>query len=255
MSIRIWVKVQGAALLLAALAACTGPSQVCTGPTCPVARWPLDELPGATSVADTVQNPTYNTGTPKPGAVQSPFNPGGPWRVPGHSGGALYFPGNGASYVEVPSTPDLTPARFVLEAWVAPVQCGVGAYYPVVDKWDPGTGTGYALYLEGVGPGQVRPVVRLNGMTFTGTTPFPANYDPNNNTGTWTEVKVRVDGTLGTFFVNGSPAGTFTAPTGLSNNIPLWMGAMHQAPSGMLHCEIALDDIRLDEIPAGWSGQ
>lgn len=241
--------------LVTLLNACTGPSLVCTSPTCPVAHWPLDELPGATSVADTVLNPIYNTGAPKPGAVQNLFNPGGPWSVPGHTGKALYFPGNGDSYVEVPSTPDLTPARFILSAWVAPVQCGAGAYYPVVDKWDPNTGNGYALYLEGVGPGQVRPAVRLNGATFTGTTSFTANYNPNTNTGTWTEVKVKVDGTMGAFFVNGSPAGTFTAPTGLSNHIPLWMGAMHQAPSGMFYCEIGLDEVRLDEIPAIFSGQ
>ncbi|WP_337845625.1 LamG-like jellyroll fold domain-containing protein [Thermus sp.] len=217
-----------------------------------MAHWPLDELPGATSVAETVQN---LTGIPKPGAVQSLFNPGGPWSVLGHMGKAFYFPGNGDSYVEVPSTPSLTPARFILTAWVAPVQCGMGAYYPVVDKWDPNTGTGYALYLEGVGPGQVRPVARLNGATFTGTTTFAANYDPNANTGTWTEVRLKVDGTLGAFFVNGTPAGTFTAPTGLSNTIPLWMGAMHQAPSGLYYCEIGLDEVRLDKIPGQWSGQ
>lgn len=240
--------------LMILLSACTGPSPVCTGPTCPVAHWPLNESPGATTVADTVLNPILNTGLPKPGAVQSFPTLGGPWSVPGHTGGALYFPGNGDSYVEVPSTSDLTPTRFILSAWVAPVQCGAGAYYPVVDKWDPNTGKGYALYLEDAGSGQVRPVVRLNSATFTGTTTFVADYNPTANTGTWTEVRVRVDGTLGAFFVNGNAAGTFTAPTGLGNTIPLWMGAMHQPPSG-LHCEIALDKVRLDEIPPGFSGQ
>lgn len=241
--------------LAALLAACTGPQQACTGPTCPIAHWPLNETPGATSVADTVANPILNTGTAKPGPVQSLFNLGGPWSVQGHTGGALYFPGNGASYVEVPSTPDLTPARWTLEAWVAPVQCGAGAYYPVVDKWDPNTQTGYSLYLEGVASGQVRVALRLNGSTFTSTGSFPANYNPSTNTGTWTEVRVKVDGTMGSFFVNGTLAGTFTAPTRLANSTPLWIGALHTPPPGMGHCEIALDEVRLDEIPAQFSGQ
>lgn len=236
--------------LAALLGACNPrPQMVCNAPfpgACSdphVAHWPLNETPGATSVADTVANPIFNTGTAKPGPVQSIPNPGGPWSVQGHTGRALYFPGR-VSYVEVPSTPDLTPARWILAAWVAPVQCGAGVYYPVVDKWDPTTQKGYSLYLEGVGSGQVRVALRLNGSTFTSTTSFPANY------GTWTEVQVKVDGTMGSFFVNGTPAGTFTAPTGsLANSTPLWIGALHEPPPGMGHCEIALDEVRLDKIP------
>lgn len=88
-------------LFLTLLLAACSPSPVCPGLTCPVAHWPLNEAPGATSVADVVPNPIFNTGTAQPGPVQSLFNLGGPWSVPGHTGGALYFPGNGASDVEV----------------------------------------------------------------------------------------------------------------------------------------------------------
>ena len=37
----------------------------------------------------------------------------------------------------------------------------------------------------------------------------------------------------------------FTAPTGLANSTPLWMGALHTPLPGMGHCEIALDGVRL----------
>ncbi|WP_027883390.1 LamG domain-containing protein [Meiothermus rufus] len=243
------------ALAAGLLAGCSGPQMACTTPICPVAHWPLNEAPGATSVQDLVANPLFNTGTPKPGPVAAWPNFTGPTSVTGQSGGALYFPGNGATYVEVPSTPDLNLSygSLYLEASVAPVQCGAGAYYPILDKWN--SANGYTLYLEGAGTGQARVALRLGGGTFTSSQTFPANFNPSNSSGTWTQVAVKVDGTSGVFFVNGNPAGTFTAPTGSTNNpLPLWIGALHTPPSGF-HCEIALDELRVGKVNPIYSGQ
>lgn len=243
--------------LAGVLSACAGPQMVCNTPICPIAQWPLNESSG-TSVADVVLNPILNTGTAVPGPIVSFPGAGGPWTVMGHSGGALYFPGNGDSYVKVASTPDLNSAyNFLhLEAWVAPVQCGAGAYYPILDKWDSATQNGYTLYLEGVGPGQVRAVLRIGSNTFTSTTSFPANFNPSTSTGTWTHVSVTLDGPYSSFKINGNPAGTFTAPSGTTNNtLELWLGALHTPPTGLFSCEIALDEVAIGKLQPTYSQQ
>jgi len=246
-----------AALVLAPLSACT-PQQLCTTSTCPIAHWPMNEGNGATQVQDVVASPIFNHGTPQPGPVAAWPGFTGPTSVTGQVNGALYFPGNGDTKVEVPSTSDLNLGygSLYLEAYVAPVQCGANAYYPILDKWDATGQNGYTFYLEGVGPGQVRAALRLGGATFTSSTNFAANFQPPS-AGTWTQVAVKVDGTSGVFYVNGSPAGTFTAPSGsISNNLPLWLGALHTPPSGLsLHCEIGLDEVKIGKINPTFSTQ
>ncbi len=245
-----------AALVLAPLSACT-PQQVCTTPTCPIAHWPMNEGNGATQVQDVVASPIFNHGTPQPGPVVAWPGFTGPTSVTGQVSGALYFPGSGATKVVVPSTSDLNLGygSLYLEAYVAPVQCGANAYYPILDKWDATGQNGYTFYLEGVGSGQVRAALRLGGGTFTSTQTFPANFQPPS-AGTWTQVAVKVDGTSGVFYVNGSPAGTFTAPSGsTSNTLPLWIGALHSAPTGLYHCEIALDELKVGKVNPTFSGQ
>lgn len=67
---------------------------------------------------------------------------------------------------------------------------------------------------------------------------------------------VKVDGASGVFYVNGSPAGTFPAPGGsTTNTLPLWIGALHTPPSGMGHCEIGLDEVKLGTVNPIYSGQ
>lgn len=239
------------------LAGCAGPQAACSGPVCPIARWPMNETSG-NAVADGVANPIFNTGQAMPGPIGPLPGGQGPYAVTGHAQGALYFPGNGSRYVRVPSTPDLNPsyAFLHLEAWVAPVGCGAGAYYPILDKWDAITQNGYALYLEGVGAGQVRAVLRVGTSTFTSSTPFPANFNPGNGTGTWTHVAVTLDGPYSAFRVNGIPAGTFLPPAGTaSNGLELWLGALHTPPAGLYPCEIALDEVVLGRLDASSSQQ
>lgn len=250
----LWILGLGWALV-GLLVGCS-PSASCTTPICPVAHWPLNEAPGASSVADVVQNPIFNSGIPKPGPVVAWPGFSGPTQVSGHMGNALYFPGNGATWVEVPSTPDLNLSygSLYLEAWVAPVQCGVGAYYPILDKRD-ATGNGYTFYLESTGSGQARVALRLGSGTFASTTTFPANFTPPSG-GTWTQVGVKVDGTNGVFYVNGTPAGAFTASSGTTANVlPLWIGALHTPPPGLFHCEVALDEVRIGKVNPVFSGQ
>ena len=247
-------KIAYSLVLIPIFSACTGPQMACNSPVCPIAHWPMNETSG-TSVADVVTNPILNMGTAMPGSIVAFPGAGGPWTVTGHTNGALYFPGNGDSYVKVASTPDLnTVSHF--EAWVAPVQCGAGAYYPILDKWDTASQNGYSLYLEGMGPGQVRAVLRIGSSTFTSTTVFPANFNPSTSTGTWTHVAVTLDGPYSNFKVNGNPAGTFTAPAGATaNNLELWLGALHTAPTGLYHCEIALDEVILGKLNPTYSQQ
>ncbi|WP_199489933.1 LamG-like jellyroll fold domain-containing protein [Meiothermus sp. QL-1] len=242
-------------LALGGLLAGCSPQAACTTPICLRAHWPLNEAAGATGVADMVTNPILNTGTPKPGAVAAWPNMTGPMAVSGQVAGGLYFPGNGATWVEVPSTPDLNLGygSLYLEAFVAPVQCGAGAYYPILDKW--GGSNGYTFYLEGTGLGQVRAALRLGGSIFTSTQSFTANFTPPSG-GIWTQVAVKVDGASGVFYVNGNPAGTFAAPGGSTiNTLPLWIGALHTPPGGMGHCEIGLDEVKIGTINPIYSGQ
>jgi hypothetical protein len=92
-------------------------------------------------------------------------------------------------------------------------------------------------------------VFRINSSVLTSTTTLPANYDPIAGTGTWTKVAVKVgvgSSNTVTIFINGTPDGTFTVPsTNVANSLPLWIGALHTPPSGQLHMEIALDDVKV----------
>jgi hypothetical protein len=126
-----------AALVLAPLSACT-PQQVCTTPTCPIAHWPMNEGNGATQVQDVVASPIFNHGTPQPGPVVAWPGFTGPTSVTGQVNGALYFPGNGATKVVVPSTSDLNLGygSLYLEAYVA--RCSVGPT-PISPSWTSGT--------------------------------------------------------------------------------------------------------------------
>jgi hypothetical protein len=116
-------------------------------PASMVAWWPLDEQSGATSVYDLAPAPAstvVDKGTPLSGSIGSP---GSPSPVPGQVGGALSFSSLSA-FVEVPHSPDLSfPQDFSIDAWVKlDFQGGSSATYPIVDKWDPNTQTGFSFY-------------------------------------------------------------------------------------------------------------
>jgi hypothetical protein len=211
----------------------------------------MDDAVGATVVSDSAALPIPHPGQAQPGAISTWGNFTGPKSLPGNNGNALYFPGNGSIKVEVANTPDLNflGGSFFIEAWVAPVGAGPNTFCPILDKWDASSNTGYGLYLEGTATGQARVVFRINSSVLTSTTTLPANYDPIAGTGTWTRVTVKVSvgsSNTVTIFINGTPDATYNVPsTNVANSLPLWIGALHTPPSGQLHMEIALDDVKV----------
>jgi hypothetical protein len=211
-----------------------------------VAWYPLDEQQGATAVNDIAPPPSSvfnNVGTPQTGPVG--FN--GPPPVTGLVGaGALYF--YSGNYVEVPSQAELDVSDFSIDAWVRPVGCGPGLFSPILDKLDANTNTGFSLYLDQPPPaGTAVLKLQVNASTFTSTGSIPANADPLQNTGPWSHIAVTVQRTgpspVGTFYINGSPSGTFVPPAGtMTNTLPMWIGEI-RVPGA--RCEIAIDELEL----------
>jgi uncharacterized repeat protein (TIGR01451 family)/fimbrial isopeptide formation D2 family protein len=222
-----------------------------TLPTCPIACatqpsnmvgwWPLDEPSGATVVNDIAG--FNNQGIPKPGGQ---VGIGGPASVIGEVLGALYFTG---PYVEVAPQAELDfgPGDFSIDAWVKPVDCshgGGGVLSPIVDKFD-GT-TGFSFYLNQPTVGAAYLYLNINGSTFvsSGTN----GTIPTLSSALWTHVAVTVAHPLsasavGTFYINGSAAGTFTPPPGsVTNTLPMWIGKTRIA-GGV--CETAIDELEL----------
>jgi uncharacterized repeat protein (TIGR01451 family) len=211
-----------------------------------VAWYPLDEQNGATTVSDIASPPAStvsDTGTPKPGPVGS----GGPNPVPGKVGaGALYFFG---PFVEVPPSADLTfTGDFSIDAWIRVVECGMsggGVLAPIVDKWDPTTQTGFSLFVDQPSPSTGFLKLQLNNVLFTSTGSLPTGANPLANTGPWVHVAVTVNRTtgVGTFYINGAPAGTFTVPAGsITNALTMLIGEI-RVPGG--RCELAIDELEL----------
>lgn len=213
-----------------------------------VAWYPLDEQHGATTVNDIAPPPSSvfnNAGTPQPG----PVGLSGPPDVVGLVGaGALYFyTGN---YVEVAPQAELDfgTGDFSIDAWVRPVGCGPGLLSPIVDKLNTTTNTGFSFYLDQPPPAGTAVLnLRLNAATFTSTGSIPANTNPLLNSGPWSHVAVTIQRTgasvVGTFYINGSPSGTFVPPAGtVTNTLPMWIGEI-RVPGG--RCEIAIDELEI----------
>jgi len=223
------------------------PPAACVPPPSDMVVWyPLDEPAGATAVSDIAPPPgstVSDTGTPKPGPVGS----GGPDPVAGKVGaGALYFFG---PFVEVPHSADLTfSGDFSIDAWIRVVECGFsggGVLAPIVDKWDPNTQTGFSLFVDQPSPSTGFLKLQLNTALFTSATSLPTGANPLANTGPWVHVAVTVNRTtgVGTFYINGAPAGTFTVPSGsITNMLPMLIGEI-RVPGG--RCEIAIDELEL----------
>ena len=211
-----------------------------------VAWYPLDEQDGATAVTDIAPPPgsiVNNVGTPKPG----PVGAGGPTPVAGQVAGALYFTG---PYVEVPPQAELDFGRgdFSIDAWVRPVDCshgGGGVLSPIVDKFN-GPTTGFSFYLDQPTVGVAHVYLNMNGSTFVSS--GSNGTIPTLGSATWSHIAVTVarplSGTaVGTFYINGLPAGTFTPPAGsVTNTLPMWIGKT-RVPGGS--CEIAIDELEI----------
>ena len=203
-----------------------------------VGWWPLDETSGA--VVDDIAG-FNNQGVPKPGGLLG--STGGPAPTVGKVNGALYFAG---PYVEVPPQMELDfgAGDFSIDAWVRPVDCshgGGGVRSPIVDKFD-GT-TGFSFYLDQPTVGLANLYLNINGLTFVS-----SGTIPTLGSATWSHVAVTIARpasatAVGTFFINGVAAGTFTPPPGsVTNALPMWIGNTRIAGGS---CEIAIDEIEL----------
>jgi uncharacterized repeat protein (TIGR01451 family) len=213
-----------------------------------VAWYPLDEQNGATAIDDIAPPPdslVNNVGTPQPGPVGPPGPNPGPAPVVGMVGaGALYFYG---PYVTVAPQAelDLGSGDFSIDAWVRAVGCGPGRFSPIVDKLDTNTNAGFSFYLDQPVPTTANLNLQINGATFTSAGTLVANAQPMANIGPWYFVAVTVDRTagVGTFYINGSPAGTFTPPPGsVTTTVPMWIGELHTPGA---RCELAIDELEL----------
>jgi uncharacterized repeat protein (TIGR01451 family)/fimbrial isopeptide formation D2 family protein len=209
-----------------------------------VAWYPLNELTGATAIDDIAPPPSTfnNVGSPQLGSVGGVS---GPLPLPGQVNGSLHFAGFGKSYVEVPSHSELNfgGSSFSIDAWVGRIStCNPGGLSGVVDKLDTSANSGFSLYLQQPTFGAAQLKLWLNGVTFVSTGSIPAGST------SWSHIAVTFDVTqgTGTFFINGSPAGTFAAAAGpISNAIPMWIGAT-RVPGGQ--CELAIDELEIFNV-------
>jgi uncharacterized repeat protein (TIGR01451 family) len=204
-----------------------------------VGWWPMNESNGATVVNDIAG--FNNQGIPKPGA-QLGLN--APSAAPGEVLGALFFVGN---YLEVaPHTElDFGQGDFSIDCWIKPVDCshGTGSFFSgILDKLS--GSTGFVFYLDQPTSGVAKLYLKMNGST-----PFVSvGTIATLGTPVWSHVAVTVSrpssgSAIGTFYINGLPAGTFTPPAGsVTNTLPMWIGKT-RIPGG--NCETTLDELEL----------
>ena len=200
-----------------------------------VAGRPLDELTGAPFANDIMG--FNNMGIPQPAGIGAP---GGPSPVAGEVNGALDF---GGSYLEVAPEAELDfgAGDFSIDAWVRPVDCshGTGGHFAAIaDKFDVNTNTGFSFYLDQPTLFAANLYLMINGSPV-----FMSSGTIPTQSPTWSHVAVTVTRPLvgaavGTFYINGLPAGTFTPPTSSVNNtLPLWIG-LTRIPNAL--CENAI---------------
>lgn len=196
-----------------------------------VAWYPLDE-PQGTLIAQDIAGSVQNTGTLSPAVP--------PNSVPGVVNGAFYFFGN-YNYVEVQphSELDFGSGSFSIDSWVNLVNCYPDRVWPIVEKYDVATSTGYSLFISN---DQLQ--LTINGTTFA-SSPLGASYNQ------WYHVAVTVDRSssspVGTFWLNGSPVGTFTPPlSSVDNAQRLYIGRNYLVThSAAPYCEIGIDELEL----------
>jgi uncharacterized repeat protein (TIGR01451 family) len=198
-----------------------------TQPQHMVSWWPLNEVFGNT-VVDITGGHNGTTSSPigsDPAADLSP-----------KVNGALRFIVN--SKATVSGAPyNFGTGNFSIDAWVeGPIS---NAALGIVDKLDTtgSTQTGFAFFVRN---GTLRLI--MGNTTYLSTTSF--TY------GTWQHVAVVVQRTsgslLGTFYINGAPAGTFIpSAVNISNGVDLLIGN-HRLNSGTCtSCEVTLDEIEI----------
>ncbi len=208
-----------------------------------VAWYPLDELAGATTVADIAPPPgslVNNFGAAQPGPLGPPGPGNGPVPVVGQVNGAHYFyPGHFHAVQPQPEL-DFGTGSFSIDAWIRAVGNGGADVQAIADKLDlSGPNVGFALYIN-----DRFLKLNLNGSTFASASQI-TGANPMANSGPWYHVAAVVDrGTgLGTLYLNGVPDAVFVpSPLTVDNALPLWIGETRLVQSVG---EIAVDELEL----------
>jgi hypothetical protein len=225
-----------------------------------VAWWPLDETNGATVVTD-ISGGGHN-GTPQQAAV-GPVGPPPRGPAPGSSpllttpavvGGSLYFYTN-QTYVQIPHNASLQPGSgdFSIEGWVYPVQVGPSLVGPIADKFDAGSQTGYALYIQAPSANNARlnfvygdgslnlavqsiaPIAYTQWHHIAVTVTRTSSPPPG---GHYVEVQLYVDGAAQGNQQVGNPVGS------IASSLDLLIGGTRLSPS-LGFGEIGIDDIQV----------
>jgi len=257
--------------------------------------WPLDDAPGATVVVD-IGLPPADDGDPRPITVD-PFPPNGdgPASVAGNLVGppvdTAFFIYGAATYAEVPHAAhlDVASSDLTIDAWVSPLPGPWTAgrddlhVYPVLDKLDLATNTGYAFYVEvetvcptcPPPPQQPQPAGELSttrmrlvlvlgngaGLNAQRSAPFytgsgllfPFPTPPNQLVPPapgWTHVAVTVDRAQNalTFYADGVQLGGTVAPVAAANSgAALWIGGtrLYGTPLAPGFSEFYLNEVEL----------
>jgi uncharacterized repeat protein (TIGR01451 family) len=239
--------------------ACRGPHCI-TLPACPpvqcapqpphmVSWWPLNETTGNT----VVDIKGGHNGTTTPGSIGTAGGNPLPAPLP-KVGNALYFSNSNAS---VPGSPyNFGNGSFSIDAWVRGTQL-TNASMGIVDKLDVSANprTGFALF---VGGGKLQMLMGDGSIFGTLYSSSGANGAFAYSTTLWQHVAVTVQRSasgiaLGTFYINGAPAGTFAPPPYSVNNlVPLLIGSSRlNFSSTCQSCEVALDEVEIfDDVVA-----
>lgn len=212
-------------------------SACATPPPHMVSWWPLNETSGNT-VADIKGGHAGTTSN----AIGAGPNPASLPKV----GGALFF---GSANAAVPGPPyDFGKGSFSIDAWVRGTQLS-NAVSGIVDKLDTSSTppTGYSFFVRNIaGSGKLQLIIGSATFTSSGAVAY----------GTWQHVAVTVQRVasgvaVGTFYINGAPAGTFVPPSDdVSSPAALLIGS-HRLNVGCQSCEVALDEVEIfdDVVP------
>jgi uncharacterized repeat protein (TIGR01451 family) len=198
-----------------------------------VSWWPLNEQVGATVVIDIKGG---HNGTPLPSGSLVIGNP-----QPGKVGGAVYFTNNNISVANDPSLKFGT-SNLSIDAWFGSRQPQLVT--GIVDKLDIAMKTGDAIYIEN----RFLKFVMGDGTYFK-TYASASQINITNTAMSWHHVAVTVDRAsgVGTFYINGAPAGSFVPVaigTDISSSSALLIGGSRLTFSTCV-CEYTLDEIEI----------
>jgi hypothetical protein len=203
-----------------------------------VAWWPMSVQANQVHDVASLPNSTFDN----VGAAQTYQQVNGYVGGPGF--GALYFNNTPASVVVVPPQTELdfVNGDFSIDAWVSVVPGATTEIQPIIDKFAPPAGPGFAFYVR-----NQRLELNINGTTFTSTgPPMLTATNPLANSGPWNHVAVTIRRNPAQiiFYLNGGQVGIFTPLliTSVVNPVPLRIGETRVLGGRR---ELAIDELEI----------